>query len=335
MKTWTRLSLAFGILALTIRPVLGQEADRLAIEIHPNYVDFLLGKDKVCRYHLGSAVVKPYLWPLRGPGGVPMTRAWPMEKAPPGGSTDHPHQKSAWFCHGDVIPLDIPIKHKSPGVEGVDFWSETKVSGRIVCDKIGEPRIEKTQASVETHNSWLSADGIKILDENRRIHLYDLGDARLLVFDIDLEAKSGAVTFGDTKEGSFGIRVNDLIREEKGNGKIENAEGKIGEKECWGRLSAWCDYSGAIEGKTVGITILADQGNPYPSCWHSRGYGLMAANPFGREKSGFPAMKGRTDLVKLAKGEHLKLRYGLLLHSGDAKDGKVAEYFQRFSKLKE
>jgi hypothetical protein len=40
-------------------------------------------------------------------------------------------------------------------------------------------------------------------------------------------------------------------------------------------------------------------------------------------------------LVKLAKGEHLKLRYGLLLHSGDAKDGKVAEYFQRFSKLKE
>jgi hypothetical protein len=182
---------------------------------------------------------------------------------------------------------------------------------------------------------WLSADGMKILDEDRTIHLYNLGEVRLLVFEIDLEAKYGAVAFGDTKEGSFGIRVNDLIREEKGNGKIENAEGKTGEKECWGRLSAWCDYSGVFEGKTYGVAILADSANPNPSCWHSRGYGLMAANPFGRDKSGFPAMKGRADLVKLAKGEHLKLRYGLLIHPGNAKDGKVSDYYQRFVKLKE
>ena len=60
----------------------------------------------------------------------------------------------------------------------------------------------------------------------------------------------------------------------------------------------------------------------------------MAANPFGRARSGFPAMKGKTDLVKLAKGDHLKLRYGMLLHPGDAKEGQVAEYFQRFVKLK-
>ena len=46
-------------------------------------------------------------------------------------------------------------------------------------------------------------------------------------------------------------------------------------------------------------------------------------------------MKGRTDLVRLEKGEHLKLRYGLLIHPGDARDGKVAEYFERFVKLRE
>ena len=143
------------------------------------------------------------------------------------------------------------------------------------------------------------------------IHLYDLGDARLFVFDIDLHASVAPITFGDTKEGSFGIRINDAIREEKGGkGKIENAEGKVGEKACWGQLSAWCDYSGPLDGKVVGLAILSDPTNPVPACWHSRGYGLMAANPFGRAKSGFPAMKGKTDLVKLAKGEHLKLRYG-------------------------
>ena len=59
----------------------------------------------------------------------------------------------------------------------------------------------------------------------------------------------------------------------------------------------------------------------------------MAANPFGRDKSGFPAVKGKTDLVKLAKGEHLKLRYGILLHDGDAKEGKTAECYEQFVKL--
>ena len=45
-------------------------------------------------------------------------------------------------------------------------------------------------------------------------------------------------------------------------------------------------------------------------------------------------MKGRTDLVHLARGEALKLRYGLLIHPGDANEGKVAEYFDRFVKLR-
>jgi hypothetical protein len=59
----------------------------------------------------------------------------------------------------------------------------------------------------------------------------------------------------------------------------------------------------------------------------------MAANPFGRAKSGFPDRKEKTELVKLGKGEHLKLRYGILLHAGDVKEGKVAEMFQQFTKL--
>jgi hypothetical protein len=142
------------------------------------------------------------------------------------------------------------------------------------------------------------------------------------------------IVFGDTKEGSFGVRVNDAIREKPGHGKIENADGKVGEKNCWGQQSAWCDYSGEVDGKVVGLTILDHPGNRYPASWHVRGYGLMAANPFGRKKSGFPAMKENATRVRLAQSEHLKLRYGLLIHLGDAKEGKVAEYFEKFVKLK-
>jgi hypothetical protein len=326
--------------ALAAGPGLGRAADfrELTIKVSDDSIDFLVGPETVARYHKGAGVAKPYFWPLMGPNGAPITRAWPMEKASEGESTDHPHQKSAWFCHGDVIPEGVEVKDRIKGIDGVDFWSEAKGHGRIVCTKVGKPKTAKNHGSVTTTNEWRTADGVKILDETRTIHLYHLGDSRLFVFDIDLHA-AVPLTFGDTKEGSFGVRVNDEMVEQrgkqKGKGKIENADGKVGEKECWGRASAWCDYSGPVQGQTVGLAILADPSNPYPSCWHSRGYGLMAANPFGRAKSGFPAMKGKTELVKLAKGEHFKLRYGILIHPGDAKDGKVAEQYKRFVKLKE
>jgi hypothetical protein len=312
---------------------LADEKSQVTIEVHQDHLDFRIGEDLVTRYHIDQSVTKPYFWPLHGPRGVAMTRAWPMEKGPAGGSDDHPHQKSVWFCHGDVIPEGIDLKDKVRGVDGIDFWSETKGHGQMVCTKIGVAKTEKNHGWVETENRWQTADGVPVLEDKRAIHLFDFGETRLLVVVIDLEARYAGITFGDTKEGSFGIRVNDLIREEKGNGKIENAEGKVGEKECWGRVSAWCDYSGTIDGHKVGIAIMTDPANRYPSCWHSRGYGLMAANPFGRAKSGFPDMKGRTDLVKLPKGEHLKLRYGLLVHPGDAKEGKVSEFYRLLVKL--
>ena len=86
-----------------------------------------------------------------------------------------------------------------------------------------------------------------------------------------------------------------------------------------------------IGGKTAGIAVFDDPGNKQAACWHARGYGLMAVNPFGRAGS-FPSQRGKTDLVKLAKGEPLKLRYGILLHAGDTKEGKVAEAFEGFKK---
>ena len=65
-----------------------------------------------------------------------------------------------------------------------------------------------------------------------------------------------------------------------------------------------------------------------------RGYGLMAANPFARKHSEV-ADDQQQPLMRLAKGEHLRLRYGILLHEGDAASGQVAGYFERFVKLRD
>jgi hypothetical protein len=334
---------ALVLLAVLGLPARSAEPSAVVITVNKDQIDFRAGNDQIGSYRTSASLPKPHFNTLNGPGGVSLTRPWPIDRSKPGATTDHPHHKPATFCHGDVIPEGLEIKNRRRGIEGADFWSETANTGKIVCVQVDEPKQDRNHGSVKTHNEWRTADGTKVLEDATTLHLYDFGDRRLLVFDIDLHASVCPITFGDTKEGSFQVRVSDAIRERlkeeqkvpPGPGKIENAEGKVSEDECWGYVSAWCDYSGPIQGRTVGVAVFADPNNRTPSCWMSRGYGLLAANPFGRDKAGFPAQKGKTDVVKLARGEHLRLRYGILLHPGDAKGGKVADYFQRFVQLRE
>jgi hypothetical protein len=323
-----------GLLGLLVA-VSSAAGQGVGIKKTEDAVEFYAGSELVTRYLTAPTWTKPIFYPVLAPGGVPLTRDWPMVKGKPGESTDHIHQKSAWFCHGDVIPEGVELKEKIKGVDGADFWSENKGHGRIVCTQVGAPKVGDNRATVKTHNEWRTGDGVKIIDEDRAIHFYNLGSARLFVLDIDLQAVV-PITFGDTKEGAMGIRINDQITaDKKGKGKIQNALGKVGEKECWGQIADWCDYSGPVDGKEVGLTLLADPKNPQPSCWHVRGYGLMAANPFGREKARFPGVAGKTELVRLPLGGHLRLRYGMLLHAGDAETGQVAQQYQRFVQLRE
>jgi hypothetical protein len=307
--------------------------------VTPAHIDFRIDKTPVGRYNLDPDGAKPYFYPLLAPGRQPLTRSWPIEKDVEGETTDHPHQKGAWFTYGDVIPEGIELKQKVKNVEGVDFWSEANGHGRIVCVKVGNVEQIKSHGYVVTYNEWRTADGVKIMDEKRTIHLYNLGDSALFVVESELTASVCPITFGDTKEGAFGVRVRDSmnLKSNKG-GHMVNAEGKEGEGAgdnknrdgCWGLKSAWVDYSGPVNGAVVGIAVMADPKNSIPTFWHARGYGLLAANPFGRSKSGFPDAKDSKDRVKLAKGETLRLRYGMLLHAGDAKEGKVAEAYQEF-----
>lgn len=322
---------------LGLVPMTHAQGGKVTIKKAKDALEFYVGDELVTRYLIGEDRPKPIFWPVNAPGGVPLTRSWPQEKAQPGEAIDHPHQQSAWFCHGDIIPEGIELKSKIKGIEGVDFWSVAKGHGRIVPLAKGATKTGDGFATAKTWNEWRTADGQKIMDETREITLYDLGKARLIVVNTDLHASVCNLTFGDTKEGAFGIRINDTINAGKtGKGKIQNAEGKIGEKDCWGQKSAWCDYSGPIDGKEVGLAVFDDPKNPYPVAWHVRGYGLMAANPFGRDKHAkFPAVKGNNELVRLEKGKHLQFRYGMLLHTGDAVSGQVQGYYQRFVKLRD
>jgi Methane oxygenase PmoA len=327
----------FAALTL-IAPTVAAEPLSVRVTKSKDAIEFSAGDALVTRYHLGETVAKPYFWPLNAPGGVPVTRGWPMQEGLPNETRDHVHQKSAWFCHGDVIPegLELKVRSADKNVKGVDFWSEGRGHGIIACVSVGDARVTTGASSVNTRNEWRTADGTKILDEDRTITVRLLGDARLVVLDIDLHATVCPITFGDTKEGSMGVRVNDQFRLNgpRSDGVVTSADGAVAKAPAkdnlpmWGKPGDWHDYSGTVDGKRVGIAIFDHPKNAPRALWHTRAYGLMAANPFGR--ASFPGGKG--ELTKLGKGDHLKLRYGILLHAGDAKEGKVAEHYAAFAK---
>jgi Family of unknown function (DUF6807) len=334
--------LSVAAVLVLVPPLAAADPATLIVTQNKNIIEFVAGKEVVTRYHIAEGVAKPYFWPLNAPGGVPVTRGWPMQKGLPAETTDHVHQKSVWFCHGDVIPEGIEMKTRSSDkrVKGVDFWAESTGHGKIICVKADDATVTKHKARVVTKNEWRTPDGEKIMDEDRVITVEDFGDARLIVLDINLRATVCPITFGDTKEGSMGVRVNDEIRltAPKSDGVVTSADGltaKAPAKEnlpMWGKPADWHDYSGTAggtaEGRMVGVALFDHPKNASRAAWHTRAYGLLAANPFGR--SSFPGIKG--DLVKLAKGEQLRLKYGILVHQGDVKAAKVADHYAAFVK---
>jgi hypothetical protein len=140
--------------------------------------------------------------------------------------------------------------------------------------------------------------------------------------DFLLKATDGDVNFGDTKEGSFGIRVAGTMKvDAKLGGEITNAEGEH-DADAWGKKSVWVDYSGPVEGDVVGITIHDHpESFGYPCRWHVRTYGLFAANPFGVHHF---IGGDETEGVVLKNGEQMRLSYRVVLQEGPF-DAALAE----------
>ncbi len=307
-----RLSVVATLLALWLVPCQAAQAE-VSLEQTERGVTVKLDGQPFTEYLIKSGS-KPVLWPVYGPTGKRMTRNWPMENDVPGETDrDHVHQRSFWFTHGDV--------------NGVDFWAPGK--GRIEHREFVKVE-EDPVATIVTRNDWVSPDGSEVVCQDERTLRFG-GDAeqRWIDFDIVLKATNGPVVFGDTKEGSFGIRTASSMRvDSKPGGKIVNSNGQE-DKQAWGKPAAWVDYHGPIDGETLGIAILNHPTSfRFPTHWHVRTYGLFAANPFGLSDFTGGASRGE---YTLPAGETLSLRYRVLLHKGDEKSAGVAEAFSKYA----
>ena len=262
---------------------------------------------------------KPILYPLRGPGGVPLTRSWPIEKGVAGEPEDHPHHESLWFTHGSV--------------NGLDFWAPRAhgagPDGPIPhVEHVSIDRCESGERAIlETTSRWVDADSKPVLSEHRTTIFSADETARSIDVTLKLVADAGPVTFGDTKEGSFALRVCPQLQPKDSNGS-QGASGKLVNSEelvdgaAWGKRARWVDYSGTVDGQACGIAMLDHPLNlRHPTWWHAREYGLSGANPFGiHDFAGAPEGAGN---FTIPEGETLVLRYLVVFHTGNAEEAGI------------
>jgi len=265
-------------------------------------------------FHKGDEINKPYLAPLRSASGKIVTRRFPMEKVP-GESVDHLHHTGLWFSYDDV--------------NGVKLWENhpTYKKGLIGREVVRDLKVKEGDGKLAADIDWNDPDGKTLLRESREMRFSGDSKLRTIDFLITLTAAQD-VTFGDTKEGAFAIRLNDAFTEKRGC-KITNAEGLAGMKNVWGKRSNWVDYVTDLDGEKLGVAMFDHPDNPrHPTYWHARDYGLFALNPFGRHAFDNDQEEWH---FRLAKGDHLTFRWRVTIHPANT---DVAAIYKEFAATK-
>ncbi len=265
------------------------EKDRLLIRV---------GGESFATYvHADPKISRPHFAHVRVPGGPQVTRNHPPKPGqdPVDHDTFHP---GLWLAFGDL--------NKS------DSWRN---KAKIVHAKFVDPPTAKDGIGRWTAlNEHFAADGKTILArETARFSVRAVPAGVLLVWDANLRAEGTDLVFGDQEEMGLGLRIATGISG-KAAGRLALATGERGEKNVRGKTAPWCDYSGVLDGRHVGIALMPDPANVRPSWYHARDYGLLVANPFGRKA----LTKGESGEYRLPANETLRLRFAILVHAAPA-----------------
>lgn len=295
------------------------------IERSGNQIEVKIEGKPFTTYYFDPAVAKPYLMPLRSAHGTIVTRGYPVGNQVPEEkrheSSFEPHQRPLYFAHGNI--------------DGLDFWGEEAFGkyyndhgkqwyGHMVMQKIDEGK-----GGVIRAEFTLNAPGDRVIGEETQAFTFRGDDhTRIIDCEFTLHATHGPLTMGDTKEGTFGIRV---IKElDSPPAHMVNSAGAEGEKNIWGKKADWVNYDGKVNGEEVGIAVLdSPKSFRHPTTWHARGYGLFAANPFGwRDFTHDPNQDGSWTIPER---KSLLFKYRVIIHDGDYQTAKIAEAYQKYA----
>ena len=295
----------------------------------PHQIDVSIDGKPFTTYYFDPEMAKPYLMPLRTASGAIVTRDFPVRndvsKGNPKAPSFEPHQRPLYFGHGDF--------------DGLDFWQEPvfdryysdhghQAYGHMVLKSVEEATSQGDAATVRARFT-LNDPSNRVIAEETQSFIFR-GDSRTRTIDCEfiLYATNGPLDIGDTKEGTFGIRLAPELSAP--HGRMINSKGAEGEKAIWGKPADWVDYEGVISGKPVGIAVFDSPSSfRHPTTWHARAYGLFAANPFGiREFTRDPTKDGSWSVPE---GKLLTFRYRVLIHEGEFGPAAIGAAYKKYA----
>jgi hypothetical protein len=318
-----RVAVLFACLGLTLH------AAPVELKRGDHKVDVIIGGRPFTTYDFGAVVAKPYLMPLRTASGIVMSRGFPVvnsvtqadQKSP----SFEPHQRPLYFDHGDI--------------NGLNFWAEEAFApyyhghshqayGRMSLIKLEEIKGGADSGMVRARFNLLAPSGRVIGEETQTFEFRGDDHTRLIDCEFVVNADHGPVTFGDTKEGTFAVRLGPELSAPHDH--MINSNGAQGEAAIWGKPANWVDYSGTVSGKQVSVAVFdSPKSFRHPTTWHARAYGLLAANPFGsREFTNDPTKDGSWTIPE---GKSLTFRYRVLIHEGELSPERLAELYRQYS----
>jgi len=213
---------------------------------------------------------RPYFRQLSTRSGKVVSRNYPPDPVADKGNDDHPHfHPGAWLAFGDAA--------------GADFW-RNKARVRHITFLV-PPTGGKGRGHFTVVNAYETTDNPPktLFMETCAYTVSIVENGYLLVIDSKFEPASEPFAFGDQEEMGFGVRLATALSVRHGGGKIRNSEGGEQEAGTWGKSADWCAGYGTMAGQTVGLCVMASKRNFRSSWFHSRDYGLIVANPFGRK----------------------------------------------------
>jgi hypothetical protein len=326
-KLVTLLSMCVVAVAFTLPARGGAEA--VSFTRQGDTIQVAIGGKPFTVYHFDPKTAKAYLQPLRDANGVIVTRGYPIGDTIPAANLHdpslEPHQRAMYFGHGNI--------------NGYDFWSEevfkkyyghaeTSRWGRMVFRKIDEMRGGPSSGTIRATFDLVGPDHKPFATETQEFTFRGDKGSRTIDCRFVIDADHGPVKFGDTKEGTFAIRLAPELNAPQGT--MVDSKGGQGEAQIWGKRADWVNVDGAIKGHTLGVAIFdSPKSFRHPTYWHARGYGLLAANPFGL--SFFFHDPKQNGSYTVPAGKSINFQYRVFIHDGNYKQAHVAEQYNKYA----
>lgn len=249
-----------------------------------------------------ETIPRPYFCNVYAPNGEQITRRHPTDPVANKDNDDHPaYHPGIWLAFGDL--------------GGEDFWRNRARVRHVRFVQKPSPKEHWMTFMVE--NSYESTSNPpRVVCMERCTYNLISSPAGFHIFNQSNFSSEENFAFGDQEEMGLGVRIATRYTVQHGTGTIRNSEGGVNEKETWGRAADWCAYYTVNDGTRTGIAIMPSTMNVRRSWFHTRNYGLMVANPFGKK-----AMTGANDdnvqpsSITVQAGQSFRLGFGVHIFS--------------------